>query len=79
MQKSPKTPELRSRQFAGVGKGEPNEAVVTAHHLEDDVITDGLFRSEPPQVKRLLSGFALALDRDNISETDRMVARIVEP
>jgi hypothetical protein len=58
---------------------EPNEAVVTAHHLEDDVITDGLFGSEPPQVKRLLGGFALTLDRDNIGETDRMVARIVEP
>jgi hypothetical protein len=57
----------------------PNETVVATHHLKDNVIADRLFRSEPPQVKRLLGRFAFTFNRHNVGETDRMMPRIVEP
>jgi hypothetical protein len=66
------------RQLADVSKGKTDQAVVTAGHLEHDVVADGLFGGEPMKVERLLGGLAFAVDRDDVGKADRVVTRVVE-
>src|SRR5262245_35875066 len=67
-----------SGQEADVGEGHPDEAVVTAAELTPHVVALDLLRGEPRQVERVLRRSAVAGDRDDESEADRVLPRIVE-
>jgi hypothetical protein len=66
------------RQFADVSEGKTDQAVVAAGHLEHDIVAHGLFGGEPMKIERLLGGFALAIDRDDVGKADSMVPWVVE-
>jgi SAM-dependent methyltransferase len=66
------------RQFANVSERQADQAVVAAGHLEHDIVAHGLFGGEPMEVERLLGGFALAIDRDDVGKADSMVPWVVE-
>ena len=60
-----------------MAQGKAQETIVTSGHLGDDLGAHGFLGRDPREVERVSGRGGLAVDRDDVRQADRVLARVV--